>query len=483
MKEQKETLLSLLQHYSREGELPFHMPGHKRNIGLAPYLEKLGANLDVTEIPGFDDLHEPEGILADAMERTAIVCGSETSFFLINGSTGGILASIRAATSYGDRVLISRNCHKAVYNALELCGLRPIFLNPPEVPGFGCAASLPPEMVEHALATYRDIRLVILTSPTYEGVISDVEAICKLAHHRKIPVFVDEAHGAHLGLDEAFPNGAVSCGADLVVQSFHKTLPSLTQTGVLHVKSGLVSREEVARQLGIFQSSSPSYLLMASLEGCVSLLEKQKRKLFTGWKQRLLHFDEKIQPLARIQVLGYGTQKQVSIPGIYRLDPGKLVIGTENIALTGVQLMEILKEQFHIQLEMALEDYAVAMTGMGDSEEMMDRLAEALFKLEGMYPREKVVSHVPSCLELPRIQMSQAEAAAYPWSLSSAEKAKGCVCAEAIWAYPPGIPLIIAGEEVSEELIHRLLRMKEAGVHLCGTRGTPPEFLAVLELP
>lgn len=476
------TILGRLQSNSREGDIPFHMPGHKRNTNLDSYLKQLSANLDVTEIPGFDDLHAPTGILADAMARTAALCGSETAFFLINGSTGGILASIRAATRYGEKVLVARNCHKAVYHALELCGLQPIFLNPPEIPGFGCAASLPPEMVEDALSTYPEIRLVILTSPTYEGVISDVEAICKAAHRRKIPVLVDEAHGAHLGLEDAFPAGAISKGADMVVQSFHKTLPSLTQTGVLHVKSRLINRKEVERQLGIFQTSSPSYLLLASLDGCVSLLEKQRYTLFAAWKQRLLDFERKTSALTQIQILGYGEQKQTPIPGVYGLDPGKLVIGTRNTTLTGVRLMEVLKERYHIQLEMALMYYAVAMTGMGDTDQMMDHLAKALLELDTLYVGERAVWPKVAHLELPHMRISQAEAADCRWRLVSAEEAEGLVCSEAIWAYPPGIPLIIPGEEISGELIRALLQMNEAGIRLNGTRGTPPHTIAVLEL-
>lgn len=478
MSETRETLLALLERYQGEGHVPFHMPGHKRNIKLAHYLERLGANLDLTEIPGFDDLHHPEGILAEAMTRTARLWGSDKAFFLINGSTGGLLAGIRAATKYGDRVLVARNCHKAVYHALELCGLQPVFLKPPEVPGFGCFGSLPPEMVEEALSMNLEIRLVILTSPTYEGVISDVEAICALAHHRKIPVLVDEAHGAHLGLDETFPVGAISCGADLVVQSFHKTLPSLTQTGVLHVKSDLISPEEVARQLGIFQSSSPSYLFLASLEGCVSLLEKERTSLFGAWKKRLLKVEKNLQTLKGLQILGHGENKEPQ--HVFRLDPGKLVIGTKSKAFTGVRLMEILQKEYRIQLEMALIQYAVAMTGMGDTSHMMEQFTKALLEVDALYPGETDAFFDMMDTKLPEIHMTQSEAVRYPWKLVSAQEGEGLICGEAIWAYPPGVPLIVPGEVFSRELIRQLLQMSEAGVRLCGTRATPPITLTVL---
>ena len=482
MEKQRDTLLQLLEDYSREGTAPFHMPGHKRNTKLAYYLERLGADLDLTEIPGFDDLHAPEGILANAMAQTADLYGSDAAFFLVNGSTGGILAGIRAATSYGDRVLVARNCHKAVYHALELCGLEPVFLQPPIIPDFGCAASLSPEAVKATLDTIPEIRLVILTSPTYEGILSDVHAICQAAHAHHIPVLVDEAHGAHLGLVDCFPPGAISQGADLVIQSVHKTLPSLTQTAVLHVKSNLLSQKEVARQLGIFQTSSPSYLLMASLDGCVHLLQQHKKELFADWKQRLLDFEEKIKPLKHIQILGYGRHKQVQISEVYGCDPSKLVIGCRNTTLGGIELMEQLQKCYHIQLEMALEHYAVAMTGIGDHAKEMDDLAFALLELENLYGKNSMQKE-PLCLPpMPQARISPAKAADCRWKLVSPPKAIGAVCGEFIWAYPPGIPLMIPGEILSREWIEHLLSLHQNGIHLIGTRGAVPDRLAVLEL-
>lgn len=480
MEQARDTLLKRLMRYSKEGVAPFHMPGHKRNPDLAPYLKQLGAQWDITEIPNFDDLHEPSGILRDAMARTAALCGSDAAFFLVNGSTGGLLAAIRAATRYGDQVLVARNCHKAVYHGLELCGLHPTFLFPPQLSDFGCAASIPPEWVEDALEKNPEIRLIILTSPTYEGVISDIAAICQVSHRRNIPVLVDEAHGAHLGLEDSFPKGAVFHGADLVVQSYHKTLPSLTQTAMLHVKEGLISREMVARQLGIFQTSSPSYLLMSSLDSCVSLLENEKETLFTDWNRRLSHFSKQIEPLERLQILGHGKQTDTSIQGVYALDPSKIIIGTRNTPMSGVKLMEHLQQYEQIQLEMALEHYAVAMTGMGDTEESMDRLATALLTLDKQF---ETAPAAPSVIPMPstpvcRVPLTQAEVA--PNTLVSAQRAEGLVCGEYIWAYPPGIPLMIPGEAFSPEIIQTLVQMKQVGVRLVGTCGSPPETLAVL---
>ncbi len=467
------TLAQRLEEYRGRGPLPFHMPGHKRNQDLAPYLGALSAGLDITEIPGFDDLHDPRGILKEAMERCAKLYGSRHSFFLVNGSTGGLLAGIRAATAPGDRVLVARNCHRAVYHALELCHLRPVFLLPPTIPGFGCAASLPPAMVEAALAKFPDIRLVILTSPTYEGVISDVGAICALAHGREIPVLVDEAHGAHLGLSADFPPGAVSLGADLVIQSFHKTLPSLTQTGVLHLNGDLVDSDAVARQLTIFQTSSPSYLLLASLEGCVSLLEERGQDLLRAWRERLRAFEKKTARLEHLGILG-----RAWLPGVFALDPGKIVIAPWGGGVTGVTLLERLAAEFHIQGEMALPAYVLCMTGMGDTREMMTALATALLRLDKEGRESTPPAETP--LQIPPAAMSLQEGLSRPWVPVAIREAVGRLAAEYLWAYPPGIPLVIPGEVVTQALTRQLAVMEKAGVHLVGTRGQAPGFLAVL---
>lgn len=213
-----------LEAHHKAGYLSLHMPGHKENAALAPYLARLGAELDITELPEFDDLHDPSGVLAQGMDRAAKLWGSRKSYFQVNGSTGGLLAAIRAATRRGDQVLVARHCHKAVYHAIELCGLDPVFLLPPVEETFGLAGSLSPEQVAQALEDHPGVKLVVYPSPTYDGVVSDTAGICATAHAKGVPVLVDEAHGAHLGFHPAFPPGAMAQGADLAVASLHLSL-------------------------------------------------------------------------------------------------------------------------------------------------------------------------------------------------------------------------------------------------------------------
>lgn len=285
-------LYKAISQYISRDICPMHMPGHKRNTELLG--RELPYGIDLTEIDGFDRLHDSDGILKDVADLASELYGSRRSFLLVNGSTGGILASVRAAVQYGDRILMARNCHQSVYHAAEVNGLKTAYLIPETDAETGICGSIAPAALEGALEEYPDAKLVVITSPTYEGVISDVRALCSLAHKKNIPVLVDEAHGAHLGFSAFFPGEALQNGADLVVTSLHKTLPALTQCALAHVGGRLISPERVARQLSIFETSSPSYVLMASIDRCLGILRASKEELFGHYEALLRRFDKAV---------------------------------------------------------------------------------------------------------------------------------------------------------------------------------------------
>ena len=472
----QDSLLENLQRYSREGAYPFHMPGHKRN---PPREDGLPWRLDITEIDGFDDLHHPVGILQAGMERAARLWGSRRAFFLVGGSTCGILAAIRAVAPEGSRVLTARNCHRSVFHGIELCRLRPVYLTPPVDRSSGIWGSLSPRQVEEALDRDPQIALVILTSPTYEGVLSDVGAIAALCHRRGIPLLVDEAHGAHLGVSSAFGPGAVAAGADLVVQSLHKTLPSLTQTALLHLQGELVAEEEVARQLSIFQSSSPSYPLMASIDQCIRLVEEEGSEWFPRWKDRLARFSRQVEGLERLRVLCNGKDRPAEHPAFWGMDPSKLVISTRGTSLTGPQLKNQLRERYALELEMAQGEYALAMTGLWDREEGMDRLARALLTIDGQVERRPAEETV-SLPEAPPQILTIAAARKAPGRLVPLSRSAGAICREYVWAYPPGIPLLAPGQQVTGAVLRSLAEMASSGVELHSTSGRLPEELEVV---
>jgi len=471
-----------------------HMPGHKRNVSGIPFLEELGAKYDITEIEGFDDLHNPKGILAEAMQKAAQLWKSDTCFFLVNGSTCGILAAISAAAkiSGNGKLIMARNCHKSVYNAAEINNLSPIYIAPSAVDGFGFCGSISPKDIEISVQNNPGTP-VILTSPTYEGIISNIAEIAVVCHVYGSPLIVDEAHGAHLGLSPAFSSGAVQNGADIVVHSLHKTLTGLTQTGILHLSGGLIQPDDLLRELAVYETSSPSYLLMSSIDGTRELIETRGSDLFKGWKKRLDHFDKLVSPLQNLKVPGHSDffdcQKMGSLIGyarrgiestsVYGFDRSKIIISCEGTDTTGTSLMSDLRTRFGIECEMAACGYVVAMTGILDSDESIDRLGKALCTIDSEL--RKTAPRIPfTSLKIPPRKKSISEVNSNASREMSVRDTKGKISAEYVWAYPPGIPLLVPGEEVTEEIIKSLIIQREAGVSLRSTYGGMPKTLRVL---
>lgn len=466
MKEKK-TLFQKLKEYHNT-MLPMHMPGHKRNLALSGtdgYLAALCADCDITEIAGFDNLAEPEGLFLSLKERAAALWKSEEAYPLVNGSTCGVLAAIYATVPYGGQVIVARNCHKSVYNGLQLVNAKVTYLMPEWDEYLGCYRAVSCDTVKKALAEVPEAKLVILTSPTYEGIVSDVEAVCKAAHERGVPVLVDSAHGAHLGFG-AFPKGAVECGADLVVHSLHKTLPCLTQTAMLHRSGDLVSGQALQTAINMFQTSSPSYLLLASIEGCIGLLEERGEELFTGWQEALVGFYEEVESLRYLSVNVSGEIKEHTC----LRDPGKLVLSTVGTNLSGPELMGRLREEYRIELEMAAERYGLAMTGMGDTKDSLQHLADALKRLDETC--STAAAEKLPCPALPTVRMTTGEAMGAECKEKPLAKAIGEIAAEHIWAYPPGISVVVAGEEITEATVAYLTEKRKQGVELHRKSGT-----------
>ena len=447
-------LYEKLRDYCNGESLPMHMPGHKRNISAFDYLSALSAALDITEIDSFDDLNAPEDIFAESERIAAGLWGSDETIFSVNGSTGAILASVRALTGcvHGRTVIVARNCHKSVYHALELCACRAVYIAP-TLSEAGFALSVTPESVREALERTPDAAAVILTSPTYEGVISDVASIADACHSCGVPLMVDEAHGAHLSLHGVFREGAVKCGADIVIQSIHKTLPSLTQTALVHRSGGLVSSDELRRQMALFQSSSPSYLLSASIDGCVRFLASTEgEKCLREWKDAL---DETYEKFADIDNLRLFTVED----GIFAKDETKLVLLGD-----GFDIMRAFRNA-KVELEMASVSYAVAMTGAGDTTESLDRFCEAASGAEAADG-----TAFGGKLHLPRSDMRAAEAVIRDSREVSLSVAEGNVSASYVYAYPPGIPILVPGEVIDSDVIETVDRLLCAGAAVRGLR-------------
>ena len=470
-------LYERLAAYRDGGTYPMHMPGHKRNTARFNMENPYG--LDITEIEGFDDLHQPEGILREGQERAARAYGAEESWYLVGGSTAGILAGITACTKPGDRVLAARSCHRSVYHAMLLNQLTPEWLLPQPEEEIAAPGVITPEDVEQALTEDGEpVSLCIITSPTYEGRISDVRRIAQICHAHGVPLLVDEAHGAHLGFG-GFPEGALAAGADLVVQSLHKTLPAFTQTGLLHAQGSLVNRERVKRCLDIFQTSSPSYLLMAGIDRCVRFLEQPA--VLAEWHAVLEECRSGLRSLRCLQLVENGDR-----------DPSKLVLATGGSGHTGPELMRELRRR-GFELEMAAADYALAMTGAGDEPEKLRAFVRAVTEIDAEWVERLPAEGIPADrnrrealwkafslqprVRLPLWLAEREEGVRLPlWGkepegsmrMLPPEERTGRICVSFLYAYPPGIPLLAPGEEITETVWEAIAACRAAGIALQG---------------
>lgn len=456
-----------LQTYKESGVYPFHMPGHKRQ--RLPFPNPYEA--DITEIEGFDNLHHPEGILKEAQQRAAELYGSKRAYYLVNGSTCGVLSAICAATEKGGRVLVARNCHASVYHALYLRELAAEYLYP-VIADCGIAGHIPAEQVEDAFCRNPGIAAVVITSPTYEGVISDVAAIAEIAHRYGVPLIVDGAHGAHLGFGGVFPENAVRQGADAVIMSLHKTLPSFTQTALLHLCSERIDAGRVERFLDIFETSSPSYLFMAGMDACVRLLRQDGDRLFAAYRERLDAFYESVKDLTNLEVLRRERIVSASRRDAFEWDDSKLVIFTHRAGITGKELHRRLLGEYGLEMEMVSGDYVLGMTSIMDTEEGFGRLAAALHEIDrdlcktaaskdDIIGKSTFISRI--CQPNPR-RLELAGAADGRFGETPLAAAAGSVAADYIYLYPPGIPLIVPGEVITAEFVRRLFYCVEKGI-------------------
>ena len=358
-----ERLYRALEIYSQEDYYPFHMPGHKRNPDTVN--TDLPFDRDITEIDGFDNLHHPEGILKKAQETAASVYDTKECYYSVNGSTAALLAAVSATVPRNGQILVARNCHKAVYHALYLRNLIPTYVYPQMDPKWWINGGISSDKVERALAENPEIKAVLLTSPTYDGVVSDIEKIAEIVHRYEIPLIVDEAHGAHFHFSNYFPTSAAELGADLVIQSFHKTLPSMTQTAVLHNCSDRVDSRLIRRFMGIYQTSSPSYILMASIDACMDTMAAEGKQMFRDFTRILEQTRKRLSVCKYIRLVDPVKGKN----GVFDYDRSKLVFSTRASLLSGSDLYHILLDRYHIQMEMESENYALAIAAVGDREE------------------------------------------------------------------------------------------------------------------
>lgn len=463
------SLYQALSDYAASDFYPYHMPGHKRNPAggeMADYHK-----IDITEIEGFDNLYRAEGILKEAQNRANRLYGADETFFLVNGGSVGVLASVMASAGPMDEILIARNCHKSIYHAAILQGLIVRYYYPKMISEYDICDGVSAEEIGVLLDNYPGVKAVVITSPTYEGILSDIPGIAAVVHGRGKILIVDETHGSHLGLSSHLPEGAIAGGADLVIHSLHKTLPSMTQTALLHVNGGRVDRDKLRGYLSMLQSSSPSYILMASMDSCMKFLEERGQERFAAMRGHYESFCEKTAALEHIHIgkMTKLSQKRHELKG---WDIGKIVISVKGMNMTGKELGDILRETYHLEMEMATETYVLAIMTLMDEAEGWQRLADALCEIDGRIEEStKETGSISGKKALSRqlkSRMPLARAFHSDWETVPLLEAAGRVAAGFINLYPPGSPIVAPGEILDEAVIRQIEECRRTGLNIQG---------------
>ncbi len=479
MNQNQTPLLDAIISNANRPHAPFYTPGHKQGKGISPklleYFGKAVFTADLTELTQLDCLFAPEGVIQQAQQLAAEAFGSSQTWFLVNGSTCGIEAAILATCNDGDKIILPRNIHSSVISGLILCGAIPIFINPEYDANLEIAHSITVESLEKALEKHPDAKAVMMVYPTYYGVCGDIKAIAKLTHEYNIPLLVDEAHGAHFAFHPEFPISALSAGADLTVQSIHKTLGAMTQASMLHVQGERININLVNKALQLTQSTSPSYILLASLDAARQQIALQAKELLTQTLQLSEEAKNRIDKIPGLSTLSFppstpstpSSPSPPSTPSSPSLDKTRLTVTISELGITGFEAEEILDEKFNVTPEFASLKTVAFIISLGNTAEDIAQLIKAFKTLAKEY-RKPLLKNKKRLLwnnfpELNTLQLSPRQAFFSSTETIPIKQAINRISAETVCPYPPGIPLLIPGEIITSAVVEHLLNVKAMG--------------------
>lgn len=481
MKQNDTPLIFALLNYVSQNKICYHVPAHRQGKAIPSEMRQLQDEIfkfDLTELPGLDDLHNPQGAIAEAQKMAAKAFGAEDSFFLVNGTSCGLIALILATCSPSDALVLPRNIHKSVLSGLILSGARPVYLDPPILDTFGIPLAPTFKDLKNALEQHGACG-VLMVNPSYYGVAADLAPYAEITHQYNLPLLIDEAHGAHFYFHSQLPPGALSCGADAVVQSIHKVGGALTQASMLHLKSKLIDIRRLKECLQMTQTTSPSYILMASLDAARRQLVGKGKELLERSIEVAGKLRKKISAIPGLTVLG---KNHLAGYDILSLDDTRLVINVAMTGLTGYQAAEILSARYHVQCEMADYNNIVAILGLNADESEANNLYLALKDLvknsSSLTKKGVKITLPPKALQ----QMTPRQAWLAGKKTIPLEQAAGKISADSIAVYPPGIPVLFPGEIISDSMRDYLLEVRRHNLHVHASGDTSLKMIRVVDL-
>lgn len=477
----KMPFLAAMQSYLAEAVTPFHTPGHKFGKGahesLQQFVGKSALSLDLTCVPGLGDLFDKRGPIQESQRQAAELYGADASYYLINGTTGGIYAMILATVGPGDKIIVPRNIHRSVMGGLILSGAIPVFVSPAIDSQLQIAMNTTAENYATAMQLHPDAKAVLLLNPTYYGVVTEIAKITEQAHQMGMVVLVDEAHGPHLHFSSALPLQAINAGADIVVQSTHKILAAMSQASILHCCRERINVARLESMLQLVQSSSPNYLLLASLESAVAQLTEAGPLLVDQSVSLAVQARERINQIGSLYCFG---AEKVGQPGVSGLDATKLTVTVRGLGICGNTAETWLRQYGKVQAELSDINNVLFLVTLADDAASVNQLVAALTGLAAAFSeRESTVSFPdpPSAEPVTLAAMSPRDAALGTHKTVDFDAADGHICGETITSYPPGIPLLFPGERITSAAIAYCRAIQKQGFKILGP--TDPSLLSV----
>ena len=487
MDQKKTPLYDAIKNFADQAPTNFYIPGHKSGQGIDPkwreYVSDNIFKMDLSEVFGLDDFHCPKGVIKEAQELAADAWGAKRSHFLVNGTSGGIVAAICTSVSEGEKIAIPRNAHKSVTSAMIISGATPEYLLPEYDPRLGLVCGMKPETLEKAFAKAPDIKAVFSVSPSYHGICSDIKSLAKIAHDNGCALIADEAHGNHMYFSDKLPEGALVQGADISCQSTHKMSGSLTQSSMLHVNSDRVNLDTLGVNLNIVQTTSPSYILMASLDVARSYIATEGKRIFDELFDVCKDAREEISSIQGIEVLG---DSLVGYKGISAYEPMRFVVSSNTLGIDGYGLRTLLREKYSIEAEYSDLSFAICVLGIGTTKEDVNRLVFALKDISKEYANNADASIIEIddkfiLPEIPKMHLTPREAWKSEKEKISWQNAVGKISAEMIVPYPPGIPIICPGEMITKDVWDYLENQRINGWHFHTADEGKLEFVNVIK--
>jgi arginine/lysine/ornithine decarboxylase len=478
--QKKTPLFDALKEYYKKQVIPFDVPGHKHGKGLREFAEFVGdkvLEIDVNAMKCLDNICNPIGVIKEAEDLAAEAYWADHAFFIVNGTTAAVQGMIMSVCEPGDKIILPRNAHKSAINGLILSGAEPVYIQPEINDDLGIAMGVSVEEVERAIVRNHDAKAIFLINPTYYGATSDINEIVKLAHQYGMAVLVDEAHGAHFSFHPELPDDAIELGADMCAVSLHKTGGSLTQSSLLLIKEGLIDPKRVKTVLNLTQTTSASYLLMASIDVARKMLAVHGEEIFTKVLEISRYARKEINKIDGLYAFG---KELVGTPGVFDFDETKLSINVAELGITGFQVYDLLRDEYNIQMELGDVFNVLGIISVGDTKEAVDTLINALKDISSKYRKRRITFDKGPILRNPEVIVSPRDAFYSRKKVVLLEEAEGEISGESIMAYPPGIPIVTPGERISKEIIDYIKFLKSQHSLIQGTEDPNAEYIKVL---